>query len=400
MYNGKYQFYKFLILIDYESFKKIRFKAVFNRCGRLNKRGEGLIQIECLLDGRRAYFSTHVYVLPSQFVNGKICNHPLEADYNYIICDIMHSIEKVEIDYLKKGVSPTLEMLKSAIKESSSPSAKFIEFGRSIISSSERKELTKSGYETLFNNIDKFKKGVLLSDVDYSFITKYDQWMKEHGIAHNTRVGRLRQIKAIINEAIKRDVIIKNPFDMFKIPPMKNKKGFITMKGIKRIENLELKGKEDMIKDAFLFCCYSGLRFSDFITLKSEHISNGWITKTMIKTNFIVEIPLSQLFDGKGINIIEKYGKIEKLTTSIGCNATVNKILKQIFDKANIEGDFTFHTSRHTFASLMLQMGVPITSVQKMLGHQKLTTTQIYGEVDKDTIKKDLKKVLKKVKKC
>ena len=100
-------------------------------------------------------------------------------------------------------------MLKAAIKESSSPSAKFIDFGREIVSASERKELTKLGYETLFNNIEKFRKGVLISDVDYSFITKYDSWMKDCNIAHNTRVGRLRQIKAILNEAIKRDIINK-----------------------------------------------------------------------------------------------------------------------------------------------------------------------------------------------
>ena len=119
----------------------------------------------------------------------------------------------------------------------------------------------------------------------------------------------------------------------------------------------------------------------------------------MIKTNFVVEIPISELFDGKALQIIEKYGKIENLSSKIGCNAIVNKILKDIFKKAKIEGDFTFHTSRHTFASLMLQFGVPITSVQKMLGHQKLTTTQIYGEVNKDTITKDLKKIIKKARK-
>lgn len=338
-------------------------------------------------------------MLPSQFVNGRVTNHPLADEYNYLICEAIISIERVEIDYIKRGIYPTLEMLKAAIKESSTPSAKFIDFGKQIVDSSERKELTKSGYDTLFNNIERFRKGVLISEVDYTFITKYDTWMKDCGIAHNTRVGRLRQIKAVINEAIKRDVIVKNPFDLFKIPPMTNKKGFIDFKGLKRMEMLELKGKEEQVRDAFLFCCYSGLRFSDFITLTSEHVNKGWITKTMVKTNFKVEIPISEVFDGKAVDIISKYGTIEKLSKNIGCNATVNKILKDVFKKAKIEGNFTFHTSRHTFASLLIQIGVPITSVQKMLGHQKISTTQIYGEVNRDTISKDLKKVLKKVKK-
>ena len=113
-----------------------------------------------------------------------------------------------------------------------------------------------------------------------------------------------------------------------------------------------------------------------------------------------MEIPAGEVFEGKALQIIERYVSIEKLTAKLGTNATVNKHLKEVFRKAKIEGNFTFHTSRHTFASLLLQMGVPVTSVQKMLGHQKLATTQLYGEVDKKTIAQDLKKVLRKTRKA
>jgi site-specific recombinase XerD len=382
------------------TYTKIAYRIVFNHAKRLNRQQEGLIQIECLLNSRRVYFSTHIHVKPSQFVNGRVVEHPLADDYNYTLYKQKLSIEKIELDFIKRGIYPTLEMLKHAVNESTTPSAKFIDFGKQVVQASERKQLTKSGYDTLFNNIEKFRKGILVSEIDYTFITKYDAWLKNCGLAHNTRVGRLRQMKAILNEAIKRDVITKNPFDMFKIPPMNNKKGFVDVNGVKRLENLVLSGKEDQVRDAFLFCCYCGLRFSDFIRLKTNDINNGWISKEMHKVKAQVEIPISEVFDGKALKIIEKYGTIENLSSNIGCNATVNKTLKNIFRKAKIEGNFTFHTSRHTFASLLLQMGVPITSVQKMLGHKKLSTTQIYGEVNKDTISKDLKKVLKKVRKA
>ena len=219
------------------------------------------------------------------------------------------------------------------------------------------------------------------------------------GIAHNTRVGRLRQLKAILNEAQKRDIIAKNPFDLFKIPPMNSKKGFLTTKQLNKIEKQVVSGPVATVRDAFLFCCYTGLRFSDLVTLKSSDITKGWITKKMVKTNFTVEIPASEVFDGKAIAIIDRYGSIERLTRKLGTNATVNKHLKEVFRLAKIEGNFTFHTSRHTFASLTLQMGIPITSVQRMLGHQKLATTEIYSEVDRTTITKDIKKALKKSRK-
>ena len=381
-------------------YTKIQYRAVFNRAHRLDKHGKALVQIEMLQHGSRIYFTTHIHIEPKQWNNGVVVDHPMADEYNFVINDYKSRLERIEIDYIKRGIYPSLSMMRMAVREAAAPSSTFIDFARSIVNASERKARTRAGYETLFNNLEKFRHAVLLSDIDYDLITRYDRWMHLSGIAHNTRVGRLRQVKAILNEAHKRDIIGKNPFDLFKIPPMVNKKGFLTFKQLQKVEFLILNGPVAKVRDAFLFCCYTGLRFSDLVSLKSSDIAKGWITKKMVKTNFTVEIPASEVFDGKAIDIIERYGSIERLTRKLGTNATVNKNLKEVFRMAKIEGNFTFHTSRHTFATLMLQMGVPITSVQKMLGHQKLATTQLYGEVDKKTIAQDLKKVLRKTRKA
>ncbi|MBP5687805.1 MAG: site-specific integrase [Muribaculaceae bacterium] len=380
-------------------YTKIQYRAVFNRAHRLDKHGKALVQIEMLQHGSRIYFTTHIHIEPKQWNQGVVVDHPMADEYNFVINDYKSRLERIEIDYIKRGIYPSLDTMRRAIREAAAPSSTFIDFARSIVTASERKARTIAGYETLFNNLEKFRHGVLLTDIDYDLINRYDRWMHLSGIAHNTRVGRLRQVKAILNEAYKRDIIAKNPFDLFKIPPMNSKKGFLTTKQLNKIENLVVSGPVATVRDAFLFCCYTGLRFSDLVTLRSSEIAKGWITKKMVKTNFTVEIPASEVFDGKAIAIIDRYGSIERLTRKLGTNATVNKNLKAIFQKAKIEGKFTFHTSRHTFATLMLQMGVPITSVQKMLGHQKLATTQIYGEVDKRTIASDIKKVLRKSRK-
>ena len=381
-------------------YTKIQYRAVYNRAHRLDRNGKALVQIEMLQQGSRIYFTTRIHLAPHQWHRGTVIDHPMADEYNFLINDYKSRLERMEIDYLKRGIYPSLSMMRMAVKEAAAPSSTFIDFARSIVNASERKARTRAGYETLFNNLEKFRHAVLLSEIDYDFITRYDRWMHLSGIAHNTRVGRLRQVKAILNEAHKRDIIAKNPFDLFKIPPMANKKGFLTTKQLNKVESLVLSGPVAKVRDAFLFCCYTGLRFSDIMTLKSCEIAGGWITKKMVKTNFTVEIPAGEVFEGKALQIIERYGSIEKLTAKLGTNATVNKHLKEVFRKAKIEGDFTFHTSRHTFASLMLQMGVPVTSVQKMLGHQKLATTQLYGEVDKKTIAQDLKKVLRKTRKA
>lgn len=377
---------------------KMTFKLVFNKQGKLNKNGTGLIEIECRQGVKRKYFTTKTYVKKNQFVRGMVVNHELSDDYNYYLFNLKLEYEKIELDYFRKGISITLDMLKSAVKEHSAPSAKLIDFGSEVVNSSSRKEHTKDSYKTLFNNLQKFKKDILLSDIDYNFIVKYNNWLKEQGIMHNTIVGRLRNLKAILNEAKRRKLITENPFDNFKIPSMTNKKGYLTRSDIKKLENVELTNKENKVRNAFLFAVYTGLRFSDIVTLKNENIVNKWLKKKMIKTEINIELPLEDLFDGKALELLNNYKSIESFSKSIGANGTSNKILKEIARKAQLSKIPTFHMARHTFATILLEDGVPVTTVQKLLGHTKLTTTMIYSEVSENTIKKDIKKSLRKKK--
>ncbi len=378
---------------------KIRYKLVFNRARRLNLRGEGLIEIECSQRKRRIYFSTHTYVKPENFAHGSVTDTANADSLNYALCLMMQEVERVELEYIKKGVEVHLPMLREAVRQHISPAAKLSDFGTQVVEQSERKNLTKLNYQTLFNNIEKFRKGTLITDVDYQFVVAYDKWLRDSEIAHNTRISRLRLLRAVLNEARKRDIIPANPFDRFRIQQMVSKKGYLTTEQLHRLEKMTLKGMEDKVRDAFLIGCYTGLRFSDVVTLRSEHIQDGWLTKKMYKTGFIVEVPVAALFNGKMLLLVEKYnGKIERLTKALQTNSSVNKSLRQIFDRLKIDPKITFHSSRHTFATLLSQNGVPITTIQKLLGHQKLQTTQIYSEVDRKTITNDLKKGRKRTK--
>ena len=217
---------------------------------------------------------------------------------------------------------------------------------------------------------------------------------------HNTIVGRLQQLKAIVSEAHKRGVIKENPFIRFKIPSMVNKQGFISEGTLNELEKLNLKRKEKVARDAFLFSCYTGLRFSDLSTLKQNEITNNWIKKIMKKTGKEVEVPLVGLFEDKPLKIIEEYGgNIEKLTRKMGQCGSLNQTLKKVFEMVGLrDTNFTFHTARHTCASLLLLKGIPMTTVQKILGHTKINTTAIYAEVTKEVITNDIKSINKKKK--
>lgn len=376
---------------------KIYYKVVLGHNGKPNKMNLFLLQIETRQGEKRIFHSTHIHLHREQFVNGLIVNHPNMDYLNACVREMVNEMEKIELEYIIRGKYISVSQLKQFYKEKCAPSAMLEDFGESVIKSSGRKDSTKAGYSVLFNNLRRYREDIRIGDIDYTFIVDYEKWMKDEGVCENTRIGRLQKLKTILSEAVKRDVIKENPFSKYKIPSMKNKKGFLSEKNLKDMESLKLKGKEDIIRDAFLFSVYTGLRYSDMRSLKQEEIINGWIKKKMKKTGKTVEIPIERLFDGKAVGIIEKYkGDIGRLGKKMGQCGSSNQILKKIFSKIGVaDMGYTYHTSRHTCASLLLKQGLQMSTIQKILGHTKISTTEIYAEVTHDVILNDIKKSIK-----
>lgn len=152
------------------------------------------------------------------------------------------------------------------------------------------------------------------------------------------------------------------------------------------------------VLDAFLFCCYVGLRYSDFCQLTPANFIrvNGkkWLHFKSIKTGIELRLPLHLLFEGKALSILDRYNIAE--FASLGSNSEVNKALSVIVGMARIKKHVTYHTARHTCATLLIHQGVPITTVQKLLGHTSVKTTEIYSEILSNTIVRDLKAVKRK----
>lgn len=377
---------------------KIRYRLVWNHARRLNKHGEGLVQVECQQQSRRVYFSTGIYLEPGHWENGMVVDHELANSLNVLLRRMRIDIERVELDFLKRDIRVTLPMLKEAVKANTTPTAQLVDFGRTVIQQSDRREVTKQSYRTMLNDIDHWRRGVRVDEVDYQFIVKYDQLLKDRHVAHNTRIGRLRLLRAVLNEAVKRDLIARNPFDRYHVEGMTNRRGFLSDDDVGLLRRLEgLTRKQRQVRDCFLFCCYTGLRFGDLRRLTREHISNdGWIRMTMHKTGEKVAIPFAKLFDGRASQLLEQYGgDPRKMTRSLGENSKVNRTLKDLLQMAGVLTTFrvTFHTSRHTFASLLLEDGAPLTTVHKLLGHKRSATTEIYAEVTEQTIAKDVERL-------
>lgn len=193
--------------------KKIRYRLVWNRSGRLNARGEGLVQIEMEQAGRRMYLSTHIYVKPGHWQSGLVSmSHPLADGLNTALLTQQMEVERIELDYIRQGVYPSLVMVRDAVRDSMAPGARLADFIAEMMKTGDRKEHTRQGYATLANSIERWHKGLLLTDVGYNLIHRYEDALRSKNLAHNTIVGRLRQWRAVMNEAVRRRLLQQNPF--------------------------------------------------------------------------------------------------------------------------------------------------------------------------------------------
>lgn len=380
--------------------EKIRFRLVYNRKNKLNNQGTALIQVEALLNHRKVYFSTNIYVRPEHWDKSvsQIIGHPMAFELNTMIYDFLIYLQRIEFEQWKRGVHSSLVLLKESVRNKRPVRVTFIEFAEYHIRESDRKKSTKENMMTTITSLKEFRKVIEFKDITYAFLKDFECFLREKGNGINTVAKHLRQLRTLVNEAINQGYIHADeyPFRKMKIRQEKGKNQSLSPSELKRLEKLEVNSlRLRHVLDAFLFCCYSGLRFSDFKSVKNENIvcinSRKWLVMKSRKTSVNVQLPLYLLFGGKSLALLEKYSLNN--FSDIGSNPEINKDLSRIADLANIGKHITFHTARHTFATLLIHQGVPITTVQKLLGHTSLKTTQIYSEILNSTVVRDLRAV-------
>lgn len=378
---------------------------MYNRKKQLNKQGTALVQVEALLNQRKVYFRTNLYLKPEHWNsrNAQVDNHPQAHDLNSMLFEFILHLQAIELSLWKRGIPVTLSLLKDAIKKDKPVNVTFPVFARIYVQESDRKRSTKENLMTTVTVLQEFRPGLDFKDITYTFLKDFEVHLKEKGNSVNTIAKHLRQLRTLVNEAINQGYIPSDayPFRKYKIKQEKGRKEFLTPDELKRLENLDVDKKLRHVLDAFLFCCYTGLRYSDFCQLTPENIIrvNGkrWLYFKSVKTDVEIRLPLHLLFEGKALAVLERYDIVTDFA-KIGPNSEANKYLAQLAAFARIRKHITYHTARHTCATLLVHQGVPITTVQKLLGHASVRTTEVYSEVLSNTIIRDLKAVKRKKK--
>ena len=245
---------------------------------------------------------------------------------------------------------------------------------------------------------------VFLKQLSYKFIIDFEQFLRNgksinssQPLRNNGVMKHLERLKKMINLALRLEWIEKDPFVRFSLKFTKHQRAFLSQSELEVLESGQLsKEMHQKTKDVFVFACYTGLSYIDVKLLSDEHIVRGidgeyWIFTKREKNDEAVKIPLLE----KALDIIKKYDqgsehKQEKLLP-VFSNQKVNIYLKEIASILKINKKLTFHAARHTFATTVtLSNGVPIETVSKLLGHTKLSTTQIYARVIEQKVSSDM----------
>lgn len=262
--------------------------------------------------------------------------------------------------------------------------------------------LTTHKYIFIFLKQKHNATDIYLSELNYKFIIDFERFLLgQKSMGNNTVMKHIERLRKMVSLAYKMEWIDKDPFIKFEAKYERKERTFLTLEELQAIENKSFDIlRLQLIKDLFVFSCYTGLAYGDVMKLSNKNLRIGidkklWIYSQREKTNIQVKIPLLS----KARDIINKYKahpnsiNKETLFPTIS-NQKLNSYLKEIADVCGISKNLTFHIARHTFATTVtLSNGVPIETVSKLLGHSKITTTQIYAKVIERKVSEDMEKL-------
>lgn len=245
--------------------KKIKYRIVYNRKKRLDSQGKALVQVEAYLLGKKAYFSTHIYIKPDQWNCRKsiICNHPHAEELNYMLEEFILNLQMREINAWKQGKEICLGLLKE-MEEKPSSDNKIISFGRKWIENSPIRSSTKNNLYTTLTLLESFAHEITFKQMDYKLLLSFEQFMKNKKLGINTIAKHLRHIRTIINEAVRQGIIAKedSPFTEYKIKTTESHHTYLLPEELDKLEHINLSRKKNTLRhtlDAFLFCCFTVL---------------------------------------------------------------------------------------------------------------------------------------------
>lgn len=247
-----------------------------------------------------------------------------------------------------------------------------------------------------------FKYGIVdmeFNELNFEFVKDYEFYLKTvKNISNNAALKYISNFKKIVLTAVDKEIISSDPFKRFKSKKVKIPKKPLTNHELSLLEKHKFStARLSVVRDVFVFQCYTGLAYIDVFNLKQSDLKVGvdgenWIISERQKTGSAINIPLLP----KAVEIIERYIThpvcIERNSVlPVSSNQKMNEYLKEIADLCGIMSVLNTHKARRTFGSTVtLNNNVPIHVVKEMLGHQSISQTEEYAITEQISIGREM----------
>jgi site-specific recombinase XerD len=373
--------------------------------------------IRIVVDGKRAEIATTHFIFKDNWDNAK-GRVKLNAKHAVLINGFLdHATNEIKKHFLlhaANGQSVSAKDLKDLFlgnREKTDPKTLLdaFEYHRvkmeSMIKVGKVAKTTLAKYNYCQGKVEAFLKHRYklkdkpLQDLSLKFVTEFEHFLLVYErMQTNSAHKYIVNLKRIMNVAVSLEWIPKNPFDNFRCSYTNPEREILTQAEL----DVMLYKKIDMprlseVRDIFLFCCYTGFAYADVAKFEQNALTIGmdgeyWLSTIRQKTGTresvpLLPIPLEIINRYKEHSFCEKYNKL----LPVNSNQKYNAYLKEIAEICGIKKTLTSHMARHTFATTVtLSNGVPLETVSKMLGHTKLSTTQIYAKVLDTKVSQDM----------
>jgi site-specific recombinase XerD len=382
------------------------------------EKGPVTLYLRITIDSKRSETATSLEIDPDKWESGKMKGTKEDVkSFNAYVDTLKSKLYDCHKELLQLGVPITAEALRNSFTGKGERPRYLIEIFKAHNSNIEKligkdyAKPTHTKYITTVTHLENFLKwkykvsDINLNQLKYEFLADFEFYLKtEKSIEHNTTAKYIKNTKKVVNDCLAKGWLKMNPFTNYKITTKVVDRNFLSESELDILANKELKVERiALVRDIFVFSCYTGLSFIDVVNLTPNQIAIGmdrekWIFTSRQKTNTASHIPILP----PAMAIINKY-KDHPAAVNKGrllpvlSNQKMNAYLKEIADLCEINKELTFHVARHTFATTVtLTNGVPIETVSKMLGHKKLQTTQHYAKILDTKISQDMSNLFKK----
>lgn len=364
------------------------------------KTKKGFVSIYCLvhIDNKTIKINTGVSVILDRWdkVKLKIRGTDKETkDNNLILGRCLSTINRIFVRYRLQDKILTANLL---LREYHNPTY-YIDFyawfEKKIGDRVKNKEIGVSSgnhHRVLLNKLKAFRAELTFAEIDLKFIHLFRAWLRgsENNNSLNTVQKSFGYFRAYLNIALREEIINVNPLDLVTMKRTEVNVIYLTEAELKKL--IEFYDKEEYQENYhktlrhFLFMCLTGVRISDLKRLKCENVRENVLKFIPYKTRTQKGAELHVPLINKAKKLIQDENSKTKFLFETYAEQKMNEYLKKIADLGGIQKKIRNHAGRHTFATLFLEKTNDIASLQKILGHSRITETMKYAHVSTQKI--------------